>query len=81
MRRPTLIAGWRRCYKLTSVRAAALLLLFSLLQTEVLPWAKLKMPPDYWPYVAGGFALVIAVFRVLSQPGVLDEPKPEGPNQ
>lgn len=76
MKLPQLIPGWWRGYRLTSVQAAGLLMLVSLLQTDVLPMFKFTIPPAAWPYVAGGFAAAIAVLRVLAQPGVLgDKPK------
>jgi hypothetical protein len=76
MKLPSLIAGWQRSYRLTTMQAAALVMLFSLLQTDVLPMFKFTIPPAAWPWVTGGFAATIAVLRVLAQPGVLD-PKPK----
>lgn len=78
MKLPQLIAGWQRSYRLTTMQAAALVMLFSLLQTDVLPMFKFTIPPAAWPWVTGSFAAAIAVLRVLAQPGVLDATPKDG---
>lgn len=82
MKRPQLIPEWRRALRFNSVRAAALLLVLSMLQAEVLPHLQAFIPPEWWPLVTAGFALAIVVLRVLAQPGALDQaPADDGPER
>ena len=69
-----LIAGWRRAWRLTSVQAAALLTLVSVLvalRNELLPLFQFAIPEEWWPWVTGIWGGLIVVLRVIAQPGVL----------
>ena len=66
-----LIEGWNNAWRLTSVQAAALLTLLSVLQAEVLPLFEFALPPEYWPWITGAFGAAIVVLRLIAQPGVL----------
>lgn len=69
-----LIQGWRRkLWRLTSVQAATLLALLSVLQAEVLPQLETAVPAKWWPWVTAGFAVAIVVLRLIAQPS-LDTP-------
>lgn len=66
-----LITNWRRCWRLRSVQAAALLSLFSVLQAEVLPLIEFAVPARYWPWVSAVVGVAIVVLRIIQQPGAL----------
>ena len=66
-----LIEGWKNVWRLTSVQAAALLALFSLIQAEVLPLFQFAVPERYWPWVTASFGVAIVVLRIIAQPGAL----------
>ena len=70
-----LIPGWQRAWRLSSVKAAVLLLILSGLQLEVLPLIQGLVPPAVWPWVSGSIAMAIVVLRVIAQPGALDKPE------
>ena len=70
-----LIDNWQRAWRLSSVRAAVLLLVLSLLQglqADVLPLVQGLVKPEHWPWVSAAFATAIVVFRVLRQVAALD---------
>lgn len=69
-----LITNWRRCWRLRSVQAAALLSLFSVLQAEVLPLIEFAVPARYWPWVSAVVGVAIVVLRIIQQPGALMPP-------
>lgn len=72
----TLIDNWQRAWRLSSVRAAMLLLVLSVLQgmqSDVLPLVQGLIRPDVWPWVSAAFATAILVLRVIKQVGALDE--------
>ena len=74
-----LIAGWRRAWRLTSVQAAALLTLMSVLMVlrdELLPLFQFAIPDKYWPWITGVWGAAIVVMRLIAQPDVLG-PLPE----
>lgn len=81
MKAPQLIPGARRAWRLTSVWAAALLMLLSLLQADVLPLVQPLLPAEVWPWVSAGMALAIVVLRVIAQPGALAAPDDDGPER
>jgi len=54
-------------WRLWSMWAAAALLLLSMLQADVLPFVQPLVQPEYWPWVSGGFALTIALLRLVKQ--------------
>lgn len=66
-----LIKGWQNAWRLTSVQAAALLVLLSVLQEEVLPLFAFAIPEHYWPWITGCFGAAIILLRLVAQPGVL----------
>lgn len=68
-----LIPDWRIAWRFLSVQAAVVLALLSGLQAEVLPLAQPLIPPQYWPWVSGGLALVIVVLRLVKQDDLADE--------
>ncbi|WP_304308083.1 hypothetical protein [Pseudacidovorax intermedius] len=72
-----LIDDWRQFWRFASVRAAALLAVLSLLQTDLLPHVQALVPPRAWPWVSLGFAALIVVVRVIAQPA-LREPAEGG---
>ena len=74
MTRPALIDGWRHCWRLDTVRAAALLAVLSLVQAELLPLLRADFPSRVWAYITFGLALVILLVRLRAQPGVLVAP-------
>ncbi|MBN9477395.1 MAG: hypothetical protein ABS43_03695 [Bordetella sp. SCN 67-23] len=67
-----LIDNWHRCWRLTSVQAAVVLALLSLIQAEVLPLFQFAISPRVWPWLTGCLGLVIVILRVIAQPGALD---------
>ena len=74
-----LIAGWRRAWRLTSVQAAALLSVMSVLMAlrdELLPLFQFAIPDKYWPWITGVWGAAIVVMRLIAQPDVLG-PLPE----
>ena len=74
-----LITGWRNAWRLSSVQAAALLSLVSVLTVlheQMLPLFAFAIPARYWPWVTGIWGAVIIVLRLVAQPGVL--PLPDG---
>lgn len=81
MKAPQLIPGASRAWRLTSVWAAALLMLLSLVQADVLPLVQPLLPPEVWPWVSAGMALAIVVLRVIAQPGALLPPTDDGPER
>lgn len=68
-----LIPDWRLAWRFLSVQAAVVLALLSGLQAEVLPLAQPLIPPQYWPWVSGGLALVIVLLRLVKQDGLATE--------
>jgi hypothetical protein len=62
-----LVDDWRNALRFNSMRAAMLLAMLSLLQSDVLPYVQPLVPPQYWPYVTLGMAVLIAVLRILQQ--------------
>lgn len=82
MKHCSLIPQWRRCWRLTSVQAAALLAALSLLQADALPFVQALVPPQVWPWVTAGFGIAIAVLRIVAQPSALQPaPQREEPQQ
>lgn len=77
MTRPRLIPQWRRAWRLSTVWAAAALAALSILQAEVLPQLQAVVPPSVWPWVTLGFALAIALLRIVAQPQALTPPPQE----
>ena len=76
-----LIAGWRRAWRFTSVQAAALLTLMSVLMVlrdELLPLFQFAIPDKYWPWITGVWGAAIVTLRLVAQPNVLG-PLPEEP--
>lgn len=76
-----LIPGWRRAWRLSSVRAAAVLVLLPLaesVQQQLLPLFQFAIPAAAWPWVCGIAGAAVIVLRLVAQPGALDEPKPAG---
>ena len=74
-----LIAGWRRAWRLTSVQAAALLSVMSVLMVlrdELLPLFAFAVPERWWPWITGVWGACIVVMRLIAQPDVLG-PLPE----
>lgn len=71
-----LIPDWRKAWRFTSVRAAALLALLSMAQTDVLPLLQNLVPVRAWPWITLGFAVAIVILRVLAQPALDVEEKP-----
>lgn len=70
-----LIDNWQRAWRLSSVRAALLLLALSMLQglqADVLPLLQGVVKPEHWPWVSASFAAAIVVLRVLRQVAALD---------
>lgn len=65
-----LIPDWKLAWKFLSVQASVLLALLSGIQAEVLPLVSPLFPADKWPYISGGIALSIVVFRLISQDGL-----------
>lgn len=65
-----LIPDWRLALRFVSVQAALVLAFLSAIQAEVLPLFSPLVPPNYWPWVSGGFALLIVVLRLWLQPGL-----------
>lgn len=68
-----LIPDARLAWRFASVRAAALLALLSAVQLELLPLVQPLLPPQHWPYVSAGVALLIIVLRLLPQPALAAE--------
>lgn len=82
MKRPQLIPEWRRAWRFNSVRAAALLVVLSMLQADVLPHLQGLISPEWWPLVTAGFALAIVILRVLAQPDAHPQaPADDGPER
>lgn len=79
MRKPKAIPQWRHAWRLDTMRAAALLALLSLLQTDALPLLQALVPPRVWPWVTLSFAVAIALLRIRAQPQAL-EPSPPTPS-
>lgn len=76
-----MIAGWRRAWRFTSVQAAALLTLMSVLMVlrdELLPLFQFAIPDKYWPWITGVWGAAIVTLRLVAQPNVLG-PLPEEP--
>lgn len=65
-----LIPDWRLALRFLSVQAALVLALLSAVQTEVLPYVSPLFPPHIWPWISGGFALIIVLLRLWLQPGI-----------
>lgn len=65
-----LIPEWRQAWRFLSVQVSVLLALLSAVQAEVLPIIQPLVPPEKWPYVSAGLALVIIVLRVCAQPAL-----------
>lgn len=77
-RRLQLIPGWRRAWRLSSVRAAAVLVLLPIaeaLQQQLLPLFQFAIPPAAWPWVSAVCGTAVIVLRLLAQPGALDDPR------
>jgi hypothetical protein len=70
-----LVPNWKQAWRFASVLCAALLLLASMVQADVLPLIRPQVPAELWPWVSGGFALLIAVLRVVKQ----NLPPPDAP--
>lgn len=66
-----LIQGWNRAWRLTSVQAAALLVLLSVVQQEVLPLFQFAIPEHWWPWISASFGAAIILLRLIAQPGAL----------
>ena len=74
MWRINLIQGWRRAWRLTSVQAAALLTVASVLmvlRNELLPLFEFAISPRWWPWITGIWGAAIIIMRLIAQPGVL----------
>jgi hypothetical protein len=69
-----LIDGWQRGWRLTSVQAAASLVLLNVLEQEVLPRFNFVVPERWMLWINAGLGLAIIALRVVAQPGALDEP-------
>lgn len=65
-----LIPEAKQAFKLTSVQAAALLTILSMVQLQVLPLIEPLMPAEWWPWVTMFFGLAIIVCRLIAQPGI-----------
>lgn len=65
-----LIPEWREAWRFTSVQAAAVLTLLSMLQAEVLPLIQFAVPPHLWPYVTASFGVAIVMLRLQLQPDI-----------
>lgn len=70
MKFPFLIPDWHLALRFLSIDAALVLALLSAVQAEVLPLFSPLFPPHIWPWVSGGFALVIVLLRLWRQPGL-----------
>lgn len=70
----TLIPNWRAAWRFASVQAALWLTVLSVLQMTVLPLWQFAVPAEWWPYVTAGAGTLIALLRVIAQPGVHTEP-------
>jgi hypothetical protein len=68
--RDKLIPEWRQAWRMDSVRAAAALTFMSFLQAELLPRIEFAVPAQFWPYVTGGFGLLIWLLRMRAQPAI-----------
>jgi O-antigen/teichoic acid export membrane protein len=62
-----LIPEWKAAWRFFSVMASTLLFALSLVQANVLPLFQPLVPADKWPWVSGGFALLIVLLRVVHQ--------------
>ncbi|MGA0569631.1 hypothetical protein ACO2Q9_02800 [Variovorax sp. VNK109] len=74
---PRLIPEWRKAWRFSSVRAAALLAVLSMAQAELLPYLQPLLPAKVWPWVTAGVALLIIVLRVIAQPKLEEERRRE----
>lgn len=70
-----LIPDWKSAWRFSSVQAAVLLSVLSLLQAQVLPLWQFALPADVWPWVSAGVGTLIVLLRVLAQ----DIPPPAVP--
>jgi ABC-type uncharacterized transport system YnjBCD permease subunit len=68
--RDKVIPEWRQAWRMDTVRAAAALTFLSFIQAEVLPLIEFAVPVQSWPYITGGFGLVILLLRMRVQPEV-----------
>lgn len=78
----TLIDNWPRCWRLTSVQAALVLVLLNIAtvaQEQLLPLFGFAIPPHILPWVNAVLGLAVIVLRAIAQPGALDPKPPEGP--
>ena len=73
MKRSFLIPDWRLAWRFVSVQAALLLAFLSMAQSDVLPLLSPLFPVQVWPWVSGGFALVIVLLRLWVQPALADK--------
>jgi len=53
--------------KMASMWGAAGLLFTSAIQADWVPYVQPLVPPEHWPVVSAGFALVIGFLRVVAQ--------------
>ena len=65
-----LIPDAKLAWRFASVQAALLLTVLSAVQLELLPLIQPLVPPEQWPYVSAGIALLIIVLRVIPQPAL-----------
>lgn len=72
-----LIPQWRKSWRMSSVRLAAVLGILSAVQLELLPLIKPLVKPEAWPLITLVMAFLIIVFRNLAQPALHQDAQPE----
>jgi hypothetical protein len=65
------IENWHRCWRLTSVQAATVLVVLNVLQQEVLPLFGFAIPPQVLPWVNAALGIAVIVARAIAQPDAL----------
>lgn len=74
---PKLIPEWKISWRFTSVQAAAVLVVLSMIQADALPYVQPMVPAKYWPFVSGGLGIAIVIFRILAQVGLRAPQEPK----
>ncbi|SDO77020.1 hypothetical protein SAMN05216303_102310 [Rhodoferax sp. OV413] len=75
MKKPALIADWRKAWRFLTIQATAVLTVLSAIQADMLPYIQPIFPAQYWPYVTAAFGITIVGLRILRQAS-LDETPP-----
>lgn len=68
-----LINDWSLSWKFLSVQAAALLVVLSAIQADVLPVMEPLFSSEMWSRVTGVLAVLILIARVIAQPSLEPE--------